>query len=59
MKFWLYLVYMVTICCTADALLIFFCFREGLKANGVIVVKENLTSSGDIELDEQDSSVTR
>ena len=41
------------------ALKFYFFFREGLKPNGVIVVKENLTSSGDIELDEQDSSVTR
>lgn len=31
----------------------------GLKPNGVIVVKENVTSSGTVELDEQDSSVTR
>ncbi|XP_039279063.1 N-terminal Xaa-Pro-Lys N-methyltransferase 1-like [Nilaparvata lugens] len=30
-----------------------------LKPNGVIVVKENLTSKGGVELDEQDSSVTR
>ncbi|XP_067001474.1 N-terminal Xaa-Pro-Lys N-methyltransferase 1 [Anabrus simplex] len=32
---------------------------EGLKPNGVIVVKENLTSSDKVEIDEQDSSVTR
>lgn len=32
---------------------------HGLKPNGVIVVKENVTSSGTVELDEQDSSVTR
>ncbi|KAK3871035.1 hypothetical protein Pcinc_023792 [Petrolisthes cinctipes] len=30
-----------------------------LKPNGVIVVKENVTSSGIVELDEVDSSVTR
>ncbi|XP_068211346.1 N-terminal Xaa-Pro-Lys N-methyltransferase 1-A-like [Palaemon carinicauda] len=32
---------------------------KGLKPNGVIIVKENVTSSGEVELDEQDSSVTR
>ncbi|KAG7162540.1 N-terminal Xaa-Pro-Lys N-methyltransferase 1-like [Homarus americanus] len=31
----------------------------GLKRNGIIVVKENVTSSGTVELDEVDSSVTR
>ncbi|KAK8744171.1 hypothetical protein OTU49_001030 [Cherax quadricarinatus] len=31
----------------------------GLKPCGVIVVKENVTSSGKVELDEEDSSVTR
>jgi protein N-terminal methyltransferase len=36
-----------------------FYSRKGLKANGVIVVKENMTSSGEVELDEADSSVTR
>ena len=38
-----------------------FCapFRDGLKPNGLIVVKENLTSSGEIEKDDEDSSVTR
>lgn len=30
-----------------------------MKPNGVIVVKENITSSGEIETDVQDSSVTR
>ncbi|CAG9854628.1 unnamed protein product [Phyllotreta striolata] len=33
--------------------------RCGLKKNGVIIVKENITSSDSIEKDEQDSSVTR
>jgi len=32
---------------------------ESLKENGVIVVKENVTSDGNVETDEQDSSVTR
>ncbi|CAG9826031.1 unnamed protein product [Diabrotica balteata] len=32
---------------------------KGLKKNGVIVLKENITSTDDIEKDEQDSSVTR
>lgn len=31
----------------------------GLKPNGVLVVKENLTSGGDVEKDDEDSSVTR
>ncbi|KAL7632665.1 UNVERIFIED_CONTAM: hypothetical protein RMT77_016990 [Armadillidium vulgare] len=31
----------------------------GLKPNGVIVVKENLSGSGEVELDEEDSSVAR
>ena len=30
-----------------------------MKPNGVVVVKENLTSSGEVEVDEEDSSVTR
>lgn len=32
---------------------------NGLKRNGVIVVKENLASSNSVDVDEQDSSVTR
>ena len=32
---------------------------QGLDTNGVIVVKENLTSGDDVEVDEEDSSVTR
>ncbi|KOX68799.1 Alpha N-terminal protein methyltransferase 1A [Melipona quadrifasciata] len=31
----------------------------GLKSNGVIVIKENVTSSENLEIDTQDSSVTR
>lgn len=31
----------------------------GLKNNGVLVVKENITSSNNIEIDSEDSSVTR
>jgi protein N-terminal methyltransferase len=34
-------------------------FRRCLKKNGVIVVKENVTSSGKTEVDKTDSSVTR
>lgn len=33
--------------------------KLGLKPGGMIVVKENVTSSGEVEKDEQDSSVTR
>jgi protein N-terminal methyltransferase len=33
--------------------------RKALKENGVIVVKENVTSSGDVEEDKEDASVTR
>nr|CAG4646609.1 EOG090X0EJQ [Macrothrix elegans] len=33
--------------------------KMGLKANGFIVLKENLTSSGEVEMDHTDSSVTR
>lgn len=32
---------------------------SGLKPNGVIIVKENITSSGKVEMDDIDSSVTR
>uniref|UniRef100_T1IR29 Alpha N-terminal protein methyltransferase 1 n=1 Tax=Strigamia maritima TaxID=126957 RepID=T1IR29_STRMM len=32
---------------------------SGLTKNGLIVLKENITSSGDIEIDETDSSVAR
>ncbi|XP_023710769.1 N-terminal Xaa-Pro-Lys N-methyltransferase 1 isoform X2 [Cryptotermes secundus] len=33
--------------------------KRGLKPNGIIVVKENLTSSDKVEVDKEDSSVTR
>lgn len=33
--------------------------KNGLKSNGIIVVKENLTSSDKVEVDKEDSSVTR
>jgi len=33
--------------------------QTGLKKNGLIVLKENLTSSGQVEMDHTDSSVTR
>nr|CAG4642080.1 EOG090X0EJQ [Eurycercus lamellatus] len=33
--------------------------QSGLKPNGFIVIKENLTSSGEVEMDHTDSSVTR
>lgn len=35
-----------------------FC-RWALKTNGVIVIKENITSSENLEIDTKDSSVTR
>ncbi|XP_047544809.1 alpha N-terminal protein methyltransferase 1-like [Vanessa atalanta] len=35
------------------------CCRNALSKNGVLIVKENVTSSGKIEIDETDSSVTR
>ena len=34
-------------------------FRVGLNKRGLIVVKENVTSTGEVEKDEDDSSVTR
>lgn len=40
-------------------LLPFASFREGLKRDGVIIIKENVTSSGEVEVDTKDSSVTR
>lgn len=36
-----------------------FIFSAGLKRNGLIVLKENLSSSGEVEMDHLDSSVTR
>lgn len=36
-----------------------FSFRDSLSDNGIIVVKENVTSSGKVEKDSTDSSVTR
>lgn len=36
-----------------------YCFRDALSQNGVLIVKENVTSSGRTEGDETDSSVTR
>ena len=38
---------------------LFFFFRKALRPNGIIVVKENTTRSGEVEKDEDDSSVTR
>ncbi|KAM3959085.1 N-terminal Xaa-Pro-Lys N-methyltransferase 1-B-like [Aphomia sociella] len=35
------------------------CCRNSLSENGIIVIKENVTSSGRTEIDETDSSVTR
>ena len=45
---------------TDDHLIDFFkrCMK-GLKPNGVLVVKENLTSGDEVEKDDEDSSVTR
>jgi len=37
----------------------YFFYRVGLKTNGIIVLKENMTSSGEVEMDSTDSSVTR
>lgn len=37
----------------------FLSSSTGLKPNGIIVVKENITSSGEVEMDDIDSSVTR
>lgn len=34
-------------------------YRSSLKPKGLVIVKENVTSSGEVEKDEQDSSVTR
>ena len=34
-------------------------YRLGLTQRGLIVVKENVTSTGEVEKDEDDSSVTR
>ena len=34
-------------------------YRVGLNQRGLIVVKENVTSTGEVEKDEDDSSVTR
>lgn len=38
---------------------IYCCFRDSLADNGIIIVKENVTSSGKVEKDEADSSITR
>lgn len=35
-----------------------FC-RLGLRSNGILVVKENITSSNNLEMDKEDSSITR
>lgn len=34
-------------------------FRDALSSNGVLIIKENVTSSGKTEVDDTDSSVTR
>ena len=45
---------------TDDHLVQFFSrASQGLKLGGYIVVKENVTSSGKVEADDEDSSVTR
>nr|CAG4650522.1 EOG090X0EJQ [Sida crystallina] len=33
--------------------------QSGLQPNGLVVIKENVTSSGEVEMDSTDSSVTR
>ncbi|CAH1109115.1 unnamed protein product [Psylliodes chrysocephalus] len=43
----------------ADLIQFLISCGKGLKKNGVIVIKENVTSSDEIEKDEQDSSITR
>ena len=40
-------------------ILISYLFSLGLRNNGIIIVKENITSSGEVEMDDIDSSVTR
>ncbi|KAJ9592648.1 hypothetical protein L9F63_015685, partial [Diploptera punctata] len=42
-----------------DFIAFFKSCSNGLKSNGIIVVKENLTSSNKVEVDKEDSSVTR
>lgn len=37
----------------------FLICRQGLRSNGIMVVKENVTSSDVVEVDSDDSSVTR
>lgn len=49
---------MVPFSCTLKLLFIYFC-RNALAAGGVIIVKENVTSTGKEEKDKVDSSVTR
>ncbi|EFX90389.1 hypothetical protein DAPPUDRAFT_299834 [Daphnia pulex] len=45
---------------TDDDLISFFIrCKSGLKPKGLLVLKENLTSSGEVEMDSTDSSVTR
>lgn len=34
-------------------------YRLGLNNNGILVVKENVTNSNELEIDKEDSSVTR
>jgi len=34
-------------------------YRLSLKSNGILVVKENITNSNNLEIDKEDSSVTR
>lgn len=48
-----------TIGVNGDLSLFFLFCRKGLKKNGIIVLKENITSSGKVEVDQNDSSVTR
>jgi len=43
----------------ADVVSFFHRCREALNVNGVIIIKENLTSSGEVEQDASDGSVTR
>ncbi|KAL3281047.1 hypothetical protein HHI36_004271 [Cryptolaemus montrouzieri] len=43
----------------SDLIKFFESSKKGLKPNGVIIVKENVTSHDKVELDEKDSSFTR
>ena len=47
------------LCFLLFSLVVLALFSDALNVNGILIVKENVTSSNKLEIDTEDSSVTR